>query len=404
MEWTKKAKPITDDIVLSRRCNPGESAFVPAGLEFALGQNLVLLRSDGTNVYPPFLRWLVRGPEWWAQINKYLNVGAVFDSLRCADILKFELHIPPLKEQRIIAEVLSALDERIDLNARTNGTLEQIAQTLFQAWFVDFLPVRAKASAHASGRDPLHAAMCALSGKDVAALDAMPREQYEQLAATAALFPDELVDSELGEVPLGWTIRSLPEVLEINPPRPLKKGTAAPYVDMASVPTNSARVARVAVRALGSGSKFRNGDTLLARITPCLENGKTAFVDLLESGEVGWGSTEFIVIRPKPPLPEAFAYFLCRDPGFRSFAIANMAGTTGRQRVPNDCFANYRIAVPDAETARVFGHFAAGCLDMMRARDAESQTLAELRDTLLPKLLSGEIRVAEARELAEAAA
>ena len=97
-EWTKKAKPTANDVVLSRRCNPGETAFVPPGLEFALGQNLVLLRADGQRVYPPFLRWLVRGPGWWEQIGTFLNVGAVFDSLKCADVPKFELRVPPVAE------------------------------------------------------------------------------------------------------------------------------------------------------------------------------------------------------------------------------------------------------------------------------------------------------------------
>ena len=81
-EWTRKAKPFANDVILSRRCNPGETAAVPPDQEFALGQNLVLLRADGSIVYPPFLRWLVRGPEWWTQIGKFINVGAVFDSLK----------------------------------------------------------------------------------------------------------------------------------------------------------------------------------------------------------------------------------------------------------------------------------------------------------------------------------
>ncbi len=78
-DWTRKAKPQEDDVILSRRCNPGETAHVPAGLDCALGQNLVLLRSDGTKVFPPFLRWLVRSPQWWEQVNTFINVGAVFD-------------------------------------------------------------------------------------------------------------------------------------------------------------------------------------------------------------------------------------------------------------------------------------------------------------------------------------
>ena len=90
-----KPTPRPFDVVLSRRCNPGDTGFVSPGyVEFALGQNLVLLRSDGQRVLQPFLRWLVRGPEWWHQVDKYINVGAVFDSLKCADIPGFRLPIP----------------------------------------------------------------------------------------------------------------------------------------------------------------------------------------------------------------------------------------------------------------------------------------------------------------------
>src|SRR3989442_1376807 len=92
-DWTRKAKPLVHDVVLSRRCNPGGTGWVHPDVEFAVGQNLVLLRADGRSFCPPFLRWLVRGPRWWDQIAKFNNVGAIFDSLRCADVLKFELPI-----------------------------------------------------------------------------------------------------------------------------------------------------------------------------------------------------------------------------------------------------------------------------------------------------------------------
>src|SRR5438105_14722165 len=97
-------------------------------------------------MFPPFLRWLVRGREWWEQIGTFLNVGAVFDSLRCADIPNFALPIPPLDEQQAIADVLGAVDDKIDVNRRMNETLEAMARTLFKSWFVDFDPVRASAS------------------------------------------------------------------------------------------------------------------------------------------------------------------------------------------------------------------------------------------------------------------
>jgi hypothetical protein len=136
-EWTRKANPSANDVVLSRRCNPGETAHVPPGLEFALGQNLVLLRADGTSIYPPFLRWLVRGPEWWDEIHKFINAGAVFDSLKCADIPNFTLKIPSIPEQRVIVGILDSLDDKIELNRRMNETLESTIRTIFRARFLN---------------------------------------------------------------------------------------------------------------------------------------------------------------------------------------------------------------------------------------------------------------------------
>jgi type I restriction enzyme S subunit len=145
VQWTRKARPQEWDVILSRRCNPGETAVVPADLECALGQNLVLLRTDRTKVAPEFLRWLVRSSSWWEQVQTFLNVGAVFDSLKCADVPSFALPIPPLAEQRAIAHILGTLDDKIELNRRMSETLESIARALFQSWFVDFDPVRAEA-------------------------------------------------------------------------------------------------------------------------------------------------------------------------------------------------------------------------------------------------------------------
>ena len=308
----------------------------------------------------------------------------------------FEISIPPRATQDKIAEILGKLDDRIAVNRRINQTLEAMAQAIFQSWFVDFDPVKAKIAAKAEGRDPLRAAMSAICGKADAELDALPPAQYEQLAATAALFPDEMEASELGGIPKGWAVCPLPECVGINPARALKKGAVAPYLDMANVPTNAARVDNVITRAFGSGSKFINGDTLLARITPCLENGKTAYVDFLADGEVGWGSTEFIVLRPKVGLPLPFAYFLCRHPEFRAFAISQMAGTSGRQRVPNDCFGSYKVVKPSVLIAEAFGKQTTQFMRQIKSLDEESKTLAGLRDALLPRLLSGELQVPHA--------
>lgn len=331
------------------------------------------------------------------------NSGSAQPSLNRNYIYGMSLRVPVRRLQDEIVNTVHSIDKKIDFNRRINQTLEAMAQAIFKSWFVDFDPVKAKIAAIAEGRDPLRAAMSAISGKSEAELDALPLKQHEQLAATAALFPDEMEESELGAIPKEWFVREMPDCIEVNPARTLKKGAVAQYLDMANVPTNSARVQNVVTREFTSGSKFRNGDTLLARITPCLENGKTAFVDFLNGDEVGWGSTEFIVLRPKNGLPEPFAYFLCRHPDFRAFAIAQMAGTSGRQRVPNDCFGGYKLVEPAEPVAIEFGRLAGATLDQIKALDEEAKTLASLRDTLLPKLLSGELSVEAIAEPAGAA-
>lgn len=211
----------------------------------------------------------------------------------------------------------------------------------------------------------------------------------------AALFPDRFDDSALGDVPQGWNVRRLPEILEVNPRRSLAQGSMAPYLDMQNMPTSGHRPQDWIERACRSGVKFANGDTLLARITPCLENGKTAFVDFLPDGQRGWGSTEYIVFRPKPPLPAEYGYYLARSEELRNFAIQNMTGTSGRQRVPSSSFEQYLIVEPPQQIASRFGDIAKAAMAKIAANSEESRTLASTRDTLLPKLMSGEVRVRE---------
>ena len=147
--------------------------------------------------------------------------------------------------------------------------------------------------------------------------------------------------------------------------------------------------------------RFANGDTLVARITPCLENGKTAYVDFLRDNEVGWGSTEYIVLKPQPPLPHQFAYCLARSGAFREFAIQNMSGTSGRQRVPVPAVRGFLVVAPPVGLAVQFGKVAALLFERASRAGRESRKMAALRDTLLPKLISGEIRVGDDEKAAE---
>lgn len=353
------------DVVIVRTGKPGTAAVVPDSLKVANCSDLVIVRPS-RELDSRFLAYYINTLG-----NRHVAahlVGAVQQHFNVGSARKLRLLLPRIEEQRDIADVLGALDDKIELNRRMNETLEAIARAIFKSWFVDFNPVRAKAA----GRQP------AGISHDI-----------------ARLFPTKLVKSAAGPIPDGWRCAPLPQAIEINPPRDLERSCVAPYLDMANVPQNSPRPLNWRNREFTSGSRFGNGDTLLARITPCLENGKTAYVDFLARDQVGWGSTEFIVLHPKAPLPPEYGYFLARCEEFRAFAIGNMTGTSGRQRVPTDCFAAYMMVVPPPEIAGRFGEITAGLMHRIKRNDEESSTLAELRDTLLPKLLSGEVRVNE---------
>jgi len=346
----------------------GYPALVPAspGKRYLHNQRLgrvVIL--DESELDKHFLYFLLRTQDYRNEVLASAS-GSVIKHTSPDRIRAFEFSLPPLTEQRAIAHVLGTLDDKIELNRRMNETLEAMARALFKSWFVDFDPVRAKVV----GRQP-----------------------FEMDAETAALFPASFEDSPLGEVPKGWEVVPLPEVVEVNPVRSLKKDTVAPYLDMANMPTQGHRALEWIERPFGSGTRFIDGDTLLARITPCLENGKTAFVDFLQDGQVGWGSTEYIVLRPRLPLPVEYGYYLARSDALREHTIMNMTGTSGRQRAPASCFDKYLLAVPPDTVAQQFGEFAKASIAVIRANDEQSRTLATLRDALLPKLLSGGVRI-----------
>ncbi len=369
---------IGDTIITTKGNSTGRTSFVTDGLPpFVYSPHLSYWRTlDSTKLHEGFLRYWSRGEEF---INQLLGMKASTDMapyLSLTDQRRLKLTLPSIANQKIIAEVLGSLDDKIGLNRQMNATLESMARALFQSWFVDFDPVRAK-----------------LNGRTPTGLD----------PATAALFPNAFQDSSLGSIPKGWSAKPLPEAIEVNPRRILRAGTISPYLDMKNLPTRGHSADEVINREFSSGTKFQNGDTLLARITPCLENGKTGYVDFLKDSQVGWGSTEYIVLAPKPPLPPQFGYLLARSDALRTHAIQNMTGTSGRQRVPSECFRNFQLAVPSSAIARRFDELTAPLMAKIKANSTESRTLATLRDTLLPKLLSGELRATDAeREVAHA--
>ena len=365
------------DVVFTSKGTVGRFAFVRYDtLRFVYSPQLCYWRSLNQDVIGSrFLFYWMQSPEFRIQSDGVKGQTDMADYVSLRDQRLMSLTLPTIDEQLAIARILGLLDDKIELNRQTNQTLEAMASSTFKSWFMDFDPVIAKTD----GRRP-----------------------YGMNADTAGLFPVSFEDSQIGPSPRGWRVATLSELCEINPSRTLKKGQLAPYLDMANMPTIGHFPHGWIERPFGSGMKFTNGDTLVARITPCLENGKTAFVNFLTDGEVGWGSTEYIVLRPKSPLPEVFAYCLARTSAFRDFAIQSMTGSSGRQRVAGDSIKRYLLAAPTPDVASAFGAMVNPLFIRAAENMREASTLAALRDTLLPKLLSGEIRVKQAEKFLEA--
>ncbi len=287
----------------------------------------------------------------WLQssnISGYIT-GAAQPKLSQANLKSIKLYLPPLSTQRKIASVLSAYDDLIENNTRRIEILEEMAQRIYREWFVDF-------------RFPGHEKA-------------------------------KMVESELGPIPEGWEIRKASDALLINPKTKVPKEGEKPFVPMGSLSNNSMLINGTELRSGNSGSKFKNRDTLFARITPSLENGKTGYVQFLPSEDyAAFGSTEFIVLRSRTLCSE-YVYLLSRSDEFRDNAIKSMTGASGRQRVQERCFDNFLLAHPDSETLATFSRIVSPLFDNVYVLAKKNVNLQYTRDLLLPKLISGEVSV-----------
>lgn len=322
----------TGDIVYSRRGDVEKSAFISGNENgWLCGTGCLRIRFTSNKINPKFCSYYLSTEEikGWVSGNA---VGTTMPNLNSNILRKLPLRLPPLPEQRAIADILSSLDDKIDLLQRQNKTLEALAETLFRQWFME---------------------------------DAKPE----------------------------WPEGTLGDLIEFNPYRKLSKGTLAPYVEMAELSNASFHPSGSYEREFSSGTKFINGDTLLARITPCLENGKGAFITFLQDDQVAWGSTEYIVMRPRSPLHPFFAYCLIRNREFRDYAEGCLAGSSGRQRVELDHLKLFEIKLPPPEIIHEFNTKAEVIVPKLKLNATQIQSLIKLRDNLLPKLMSGEIEV-----------
>ena len=295
--YHKEAKAQPPGVVTGRYGTLGEVYYID---QEYWPLNTALYVVDFKNTHPKFASYFLRNA-----LRNYQSDKAAVPGVDRKVLHELKVRVPDFPTQEAIALILSTYDDLIENNRHRMALLEETARQLYREWFV------------------------------------------------CLRFPGHEHTHVVDGVPEGWEHVSTSAAIHINPTTRLSDEAEHWSVEMADLSTDSMVIQQAMKREGRSGSKFMNGDTLFARITPCLENGKTAFVDFMEDGEVARGSTEFIVLRAKKVTPE-YVYCLARTYDFRENAIKSMIGSSGRQRVQVSCFEKYMVFVPPKTLLDIF--------------------------------------------------
>ncbi|HBC6576687.1 TPA: restriction endonuclease subunit S [Proteus mirabilis] len=387
------------DVAIVRTGKPGTTCVIPNDLREANCSDIVIARVNNELLCPHYLSYFMNAMAH-GQVNAHI-VGAVQQHFNVSSAKKLEIPLPSRVKQTKIVQVLKTLDDKLKLNRQINQTLEQMAQTLFKSWFVDFDPVVDNALDAGFFEQDLGFSEELLHRVEVRKA-VRESDNFKPLSEDIRrLFPnafEECAEPALGLggwMPKGWMSKSISDAIFINPKVNLAKDTVAKFVDMKALPTSGYSIEEVSEKPFSGGMKFQNNDILLARITPCLENGKTGIVDFLSENEAGFGSTEFIILRGNKNIHYSYIACLARYESFRQHVIQSMVGSSGRQRVQNGCFNDYKIAVPSGEVMNRFADIVSPSFKKLTQNTNESRSLTKLRDTLLPKLISGELSLSD---------
>ena len=320
-------------------------------------------------------------------INPYIT-GAVQPKLNKANLDAIEIPIPPVNERLLINQILNSLKEKILLNNQINQTLESIAQALFKSWFIDFEPVRAKIAAKQEGKDPELAAMCAISGKTQAELEQMAGEDFAELQATAALFPDELVESELGEVPRGWEVSTIGKrfnvVMGQSPKGDTYNGNKHGKLFFQGRAEFGWRYPTPRLYTTDPKRVAKENDILMSVRAPV--------------GDMNVAMEECCIGRGLSALSHrsgSFSYsYYCLKALQSKFNVFNGEGTVFGSINQND-LKNISFIEPINELIDLFAKTINKYDQRIKLNSFNTKSLIDVRDTLLPKLLSGEMDVSD---------
>ena len=327
-----KANAHRGDIVITHRGTLGQIVFIPQDSKYdryVISQSQFRVRCND-KVLPEYLVYYFHTPIGQHKLlSNASQVGVPALARPSSTFQQIEVVLPELSIQKCVVEIISTIQKKIVNNQELNDNLQQQAFSVFDNLI-----------ANAENND--------------------------------------------------YTVS---DYAFLNPKRTLAKNQVARSIDMSQLSTSGAFPSGWEMKPFNGGMRFTNGDTLLARITPCLENGKTAFIDFLDDGEVAFGSTEYIVLAPKNDTPPEMLYCLARYPAFVDYAVKNMNGSSGRQRVSAETVGQYRLPLFDKHSLVLFKEVVSPMFLKMRYNSLENMRLAELRDALLPKLMSSEINV-----------
>jgi type I restriction enzyme S subunit len=368
---------LADDVLLTSEAPLGEIAYIKEQLDWCLGQRLFGIRTNKSKLFGRFLFYALKSEPVFNDLTSRAT-GTTVQGIRQSELRRVQIPLPHLAEQKAIAAMLGALDDKIELNRRMNATLEAMARALFQSWFVDFDPVRAK-----------------LDGRPLSALD----------PATAALFPDSFQDSEAGHIPKGWEVKTLSDLTSL-----ITKGTTPTQDDMTGAPDSDAQINYVRVNSIDE-----DGSVLADKLTTIPESVhagvlkrsilKTNDVLYTIAGTIGrialaedWllpanTNQAVAIIRPEPEIPSGFLMLTMRHEVFREELHNNIVHAV-QANLSLGMLSKARVVVPPQSILQQLFRPIDALLSQISVNRAQSRTLATLRDTLLPKLLSGELGVA----------
>ena len=368
----RKGKLRRDDVVMTTRGTIGNVAYYGDHISYEhirINSGMVILRAEAKKLDPYFLYSFLRSDLFKKQTRSQ-GSGSAQPQLPIGSLRNIVIPQLDFSDQQDIGKVLATLDAKIELNNRINKELEGMAKLLYDYWFVQFdFPITA-AQATAMRKPHLKGKPYRASGGKMIYSEALKRE-----------------------IPEVWVPGAADSLFSFNPSVTLKDGTVAGFFDMDAVPTRGFMTKKVQRKAFSGGTKFANGDVVVARITPCLENGKTALITQLEDGQTGFGSTEFIVMRGKPRSLSAFGACIARSEHYRKFAILNMTGTSGRKRIEASVLKTFPLPIPSIELLSNFEEICEPMFQEMTENEKQNQELTELRDWLLPMLMNGQVTV-----------